>query len=315
MGKKDITLNDCLSEAERYADCFNAALQATLISPERLTDMDRIVEGSIHLSRTVAFYKKERDGIRGITNKSGIICAIVCIENQSEIHYAQVARHLIYDALNYNKQLLDIRKKNEEQIGTNGFQDFLPDDHLIPTITVCVYYGQKAWDAPMQLTELMDFSEFTKKEAQLWKQYIQDYRIVVLDIRRMKDEQLEAMTSDLKLLFGMLKHSEDKESLHSYVHQHEKELENIKSDLADAFAVLSGTRGLEKHIRQNQQEGGMIHMCKAIDDMLKDSRAEGRTEGRYNTLIELLKDNLISINEAAKRLNMTEEALLQKMNS
>lgn len=55
-------------------------------------------------------------------------------------------------------------------------------------------------------------------------------------------------------------------------------------------------------------------MCKAIDDMMKDSRAEGKSEGRYNTLIELLKDNIISLSEAAKRLNMTKEALLQKMN-
>ena len=68
-------------------------------------------------------------------------------------------------------------------------------------------------------------------------------------------------------------------------------------------------------------------MCKAIDDMIMDSmlegeaqgrlegEAKGRLEERFNTFVELIKDNLISISEAAKRLNMSEEALLKKMNA
>ena len=58
-------------------------------------------------------------------------------------------------------------------------------------------------------------------------------------------------------------------------------------------------------------------MCKAINDMIKEGEARGEargeTKGRYNTFIELLKDNLISLEEAAKRLNMSEETLRKQL--
>ena len=82
MGKADIKINNCLKDAKRYADCFNTASGSILISPEELVDMERISEGSIHFPRTIVYYKKERDGIRGICNSENVICAIVCLENQ-----------------------------------------------------------------------------------------------------------------------------------------------------------------------------------------------------------------------------------------
>ena len=346
--------------------------------------MERIEEGSISLPRTVAYYKKERDGVQAVRNLEGVLCAIVCTENQTDIHYAEAARQFILDAYSYNKQLTDIRKRHEaeervkdqladirkqdeaeertkeqsadickldkpegeieEQVKgqekMHSYQGFTPADHLIPAVTVCVYYGREPWNAPVRLVDLMDFSGFTKREARLWRKCIQDYRIMVLDIRRMPDEQIEGMSSDLKLLFGMLKNSEDKETLQGYIHQHEQEMDVMKEDLAEAFAVLSGTAGLRKYLKKNQGsvEGGTtIRMCKAIDDMMKDSKQEGRLEGeakgrlegeakgriegriegeatgRYRMLVELIRDNLISLSEAAKRLNMTEEALAKQM--
>ena len=69
MGKTDITLSECLQDKERYADCFNTALCSSLVQAEQLTDMERILEGTIPFTRTVAYYKKERDGVRGFLNK------------------------------------------------------------------------------------------------------------------------------------------------------------------------------------------------------------------------------------------------------
>lgn len=51
-------------------------------------------------------------------------------------------------------------------------------------------------------------------------------------------------------------------------------------------------------------------MCKAIDDMFKD----GEAQGKYNIIIELLRDNIISLSEAAKRLNLSETELLKQLN-
>ena len=55
-----------------------------------------------------------------------------------------------------------------------------------------------------------------------------------------------------------------------------------------------------------------IDMCKAIDDMMQDSReegkAEGRTEGILFALTGLVRDGVLSIKDAAFRANMTESA-------
>ena len=51
----------------------------------------------------------------------------------------------------------------------------------------------------------------------------------------------------------------------------------------------------------------------AIQQGLAEGRAEGRAEGERNAYLSLLKDGVITIVEAAKRLNMTEEELKASM--
>lgn len=60
-----------------------------------------------------------------------------------------------------------------------------------------------------------------------------------------------------------------------------------------------------------------IDMCKAIEDMIKEraciEREEGKLEGKYEILITLVKDGILTAQEAAKRMNMTEEEFRRKM--
>lgn len=85
----------------------------------------------------------------------------------------------------------------------------------------------------------------------------------------------------------------------------------LSGDLAEAFTLYSKTKELTKHIKYYQTEGGeSVNMCKAIDDMFKD----GEAQGKYNIIIELLRDNIISLSEAAKRLNLSETELLKQLN-
>ncbi len=49
------------------------------------------------------------------------------------------------------------------------------------------------------------------------------------------------------------------------------------------------------------------------DRLIRQGRLEGRLEGAWDMCIGLLKDGVISLAEAAKRLSMTEEELKSKM--
>lgn len=293
MGKVDITLNDCLKDRSRYADCFNTALNYKLLQPEYLSDMERVLEGTIPYPKLAACYKKERDNICGYVGSTGAICAVVCIENQRDIDYSQVIRQFIYDAYSYNQQLTDIRKSHSDEEKAKGtkerkrYRGFYPEDRLLPVLTVCIYYGEEPWDAPVEIQELMDFSTFSEEEKRIWSEYIQNYKITVLDIRRMAEEQIDTMDSDLKLLFGVLKNSSNKNNLLSFIGKHQQELSEIQDDLYQAMITLTNTKELRKLCNQKEDEGGTNNMCKAIDDLMKDCREEGECKTLVNCIIEI----------------------------
>lgn len=51
-------------------------------------------------------------------------------------------------------------------------------------------------------------------------------------------------------------------------------------------------------------------MCKAIEEMMNDSKMEGKAEA----LVSLVKDGLLSIKDAAARLGMSEAEFQNTMN-
>jgi uncharacterized protein YeaO (DUF488 family) len=55
------------------------------------------------------------------------------------------------------------------------------------------------------------------------------------------------------------------------------------------------------------------HMCEAFQELFKDELKEREKKGSLETLIGLVKDNLITLSEAAKRADMTEALFAEKM--
>ena len=51
------------------------------------------------------------------------------------------------------------------------------------------------------------------------------------------------------------------------------------------------------------------------EQAMKSEREEGRAEGKENTILELVRDGLLSIEEAAKRLGVDVEELKEKLNN
>lgn len=137
MGRIDISFNKCLNNNDRYADCFNTAIRKKIIIPGKLKNMDRI--GSCKNST----YEKKRDCIKSYGGDK--IYAILGIESQLNIHHAMASHSYIYNAYNYDEQLSVLRKmhkikkdlKNAEFIA-----GFSRNDRIIPTVTICVYFGR-----------------------------------------------------------------------------------------------------------------------------------------------------------------------------
>lgn len=72
-------------------------------------------------------------------------------------------RNMIYDAINYGKQIKEISKMHRKEgylkSGSEFLSGFSKDDKLIPVITLTVYWGVEVWDAPRSLDEMIKLSK------------------------------------------------------------------------------------------------------------------------------------------------------------
>ena len=83
------------------------------------------------------------------------------IEGQTSVHYAAPVRNLLYDALQYAKQVEQAAKSrrmtgSHKNHGRGEFlSGFYRDDRLIPVITLVLFSSPEAWEAPRSLQEMM----------------------------------------------------------------------------------------------------------------------------------------------------------------
>ena len=93
----------------------------------------------------------------------------------------------------------------------------------------------------------------------------------------------------------------------SYIEENQKVFSNLPEDAYDFLAVMAGIRNLQLIKQKIQTEGGGFDMCKAIKEMLRDSRQEGRKEGRQEGQDEMatLIEKLILSNRISELLKAT----------
>ena len=85
-------------------------------------------------------------------------------------------------------------------------------------------------------------------------------------------------------------------------------IEHVQETL-QLLSVMAGDQRFEE--AYNSANGGVKTMCEVLDRIEAKGREEGRTkgkaEGKLNTLIELAKEGLLSVEIAAQKANMTVE--------
>lgn len=228
------------------------------------------------------------------------------IENQTEVHYAMPVRNMIYDALQYGNQVSAIATENAKKKNTATRAEFLSGFHkadkLRPVITLVVHFGAEPWDGATSLHEMMDFP------LEEMRTFIQDYKIHLIDPAAIEPEELEKFSTSLREVLGCIKYSKDKEKLSSFIRN------NTRMTLElNAARVIQAITNVTLDLSEKTEE---VDMCKAIDDMMQDSRAEGLAEGMEKgkaegilfTLTSLVRDGILSVKDAAFRANMTESA-------
>lgn len=309
MSKKDTVTKAFMRENTVFADAFNYLIfnGKKVIQPERLQELDTtelvqlIVKGKNTKNESV---QKYRDILKAtvIMEDENADYLLLGIENQTEIHYAMPVRNMIYDALQYGNQVAAIAAQNvkEKKAPTRAefLSGFYKADKLRPVITLVLHFGADPWDVATSLHEMMDFP------LEEMRTFIQDYKIHLIDPAALEPDELEKFSTSLREVLGCIKYSKDKEKLSSFIRNNTRMMLEI-----NAARVIQAITNITLDLSEEVEE---VDMCKAIDDMMQDSReegkAEGRTEGILFALTGLVRDGVLSIKDAAFRANMTESA-------
>ncbi len=172
------------------------------------------------------------------------------------------------------------------------------------TILRRMSYGTEPWDGSIELYDMFP-EEFLKHMANL-KEYVPNYRINLIDAGRL--ENLEQFQTDLQKVFGMLRYRGERRDLVRYLSEHPY----FQQVDTETYQVLRAFLHSEKLLKENiQEEGRGINMCKALEELYNDGRQEGREEGRERLIVELFRDGVLSVAEAAKRMKCTESEFFE----
>lgn len=230
--------------------------------------------------------RRSRDVLRKVAFGTNFM--IFGIENQERMDYELALRNMIYDVSDYEKQLIQIQKdvRTEKKLEPGEYMyGFKKESKLNPIVTFVLYVGKTPWDGPNCLHDMLDFSEI----PDVLQCMVSDYKINVIDIRQF--ENTEVFKSDLKQVFDFIRYSDDKEKL----------LDLVENDTyyramdEDAFEVVTKyTNSKELTMAKDYiVEGGKNDMCKAIQDLMADSREQTKIE-IAKELLNVLTDDVIA---------------------
>ena len=278
MQSKDITEKMLEKYNDVFADILNVLLFAggDVVDESALTDalpMSMLkIDGRV---RT-----QERD-IAKYWRKNKINVALFGLENQTVPNKLMPLRVFGYDGAEYVKQS---RKENSDRA-------------KYPVITLVLYLGyEKRWNYPKRLFDVLDIDKDIRP-------YVNDFKINLFEIAYLEREKVDLFKSDFRILAD-------------YLYQMRKNRDYIADktnighveELLTLMSAMTGDNRFEETINDFKGKE-KVNMCEVLDRVeargIEKGRLEGRQEGTINTLISLVKDGILSLDEAATRADMS----------
>ena len=221
------------------------------------------------------------------------IYVLLGLEDQTKVHYAMPVKNGVYDFLNYAQQVEEARKsyrKNNSSVPSltpaEYLSGFRKTDHLLPVITVVIYFGADQWDGPLSLHEM-----FTETDPNLLR-FIPDYRINLISPAQIAPEDFSKFTTEFAQVMEYIKYSKDREKLQNAVSD-ESRYSSIDRSTFELINVLTNSTIVAK------EKEGKIDMCQAIADMKKEAMQQ-KDVANIKSLQETLGLNVKQAMDALK---------------
>ena len=199
-------------------------------------------------------------------------------ENESKILYAMPVRDMVYDAMNYAKQVSQTEQKHRKNKDTKNASEFLSgftkDDILIPVITLTIYWGTDEWDAPRSLKEM-----FGKVDENILK-YVNDYKLNLILPNEIED--FSKFTSEFGKAMKYIAVSKDEEEYQKTTND-----EYYRTISVETAQLLQECTGIKISINEKEE---VVSMCKAWDDHEARAKEIGKEIGEAKTLLDVISN-------------------------
>ncbi len=283
MGVKDTVTTKYMRQNEIFADAFNFFVYdgEQVIHPKSLKELDtREINvpygGEKGAGQPV---QKTRDVIKSVVAMMDKNTAylLLAIENQANIHYAMPVKNMVYDALQYAKQVEEAIASHRTSGDYKGVSSdeylsgFMKEDHLLPVITLVVYFDLKEWDGPLSIHEM-----FSGQDARVLA-LVPDYKINLLAPAAIEDEDFGKFQSSLKEVLSFIKYARNKDELKKVLNTDE----SFRHLGREAVDVLNACVGAKIAVKEGEEA---IDVCLAIEQMNAEAAQKAAQKERISTL-------------------------------
>ena len=305
MGKVDIATKQYMSHRDVIADVFNFYIYdgRQVIKPEKLQKIDTAEVALPYGNDAEIAVQKLRDNIMlwtmAMDDKAAY--AVLGIENQDKIHYAMAVKNMLYDALQYAKQVEEAKRSYRNGLNKKRFtlnsEEFLSGlkkaDRLMPVITLVVYFGDKDWDGAKSIHEMLSVDDDELLS------YVPNYKINLIEPAKISDEDYDKFKTDVGSVLQFIKHQSDEDG--SWI-KGKTRFKHVEKEAVELINLITGS----KITGEDKEE--VVDMCRAWENSINNAMREGMREGELKGKIDILYEECnMSIHDIARKVSKPEE--------
>ena len=224
---------------------------------------------------------RQRDCMRRVrTCKSSFYLGL---ENQETVNLTFPWRLMELDSLVYGMEIEEIQERNRAAGERYGEEDdfkyaYRKEDRLLPVLNLTLYWGRKRWERPLSLGDMTDTDSLPVELKDLFE----DHRVHLIHMRRIPEEALEKMDSDLKYVLGIMHRTGSRKRYERYIWENREYFSRIPRAAVDVIDVCTGIKDITGCLEYtlNQETGEEeADVCKALNDIKKNAEKKGMKQG------------------------------------
>ena len=277
MREENATSIEYFKDPRRIVDLLNGIVfqGRQIITTDNLVEKNPVIHNVYRKNKVVAI---ENTPDLSIMMAWKNLKFLFMIQIQTLEHYAMPVRLLHEKGTDYYNQWKKLQKahKNCDDLkdSPERLSGMKKTDRFYPVLQIVIYFGKERWQVAFQMDDLTRTRFFPEELRKLFA----EKPMLLFEVYHFKN--IEWFQTDLRQVCGFLQRTNDKTALQEYVKENEAVFSRLEEDTFDLLTVMSGIRAMKLIKRDVESVGGGFDMCKAFDDMMRDSKREGRREGK-----------------------------------